>query len=229
MEKFDFNTMEEFDKHISSSIPAFKELQEFIVSLSTFFVKDASTVLDLGCSTGSLLVKLWKKNNMASYYGYDIAPNIIQQLDQLPVGVELILQDITELNPKGEIGFAASKILPTYDLALLIFVLQFLPPSSRLPLLSNLRAAMVSGGGLIVAEKVYQDSGFLESVINSAHYDFKRKYFSPEEIWNKQETLRSIMMPFSDADNIAMFKAAGFSATPIWQSLNFKAWLLLKD
>ena len=208
--------MEEFDKHISSSIPAFNVLQESILSISRWFIKDNSIVLDFGCSTGSLLSKLHSINTKPSYIGFDISKELLTQI-KVHEEIALICQDITEYEFRP----------PSFNLGLLIFTLQFLPLESRITLLKKLRSVMKPRSAILVAEKVYQESGFLEEVISMSHYDYKMKSFSAEEILLKQMELRKIMSPQTAYENAKMFANCGFEPTPIWQSLNFKAWILL--
>lgn len=221
--EFSFDTMEEFDKHISSSIPAFNHLQDFIVSISRYFIKDNSTVVDLGCSTGLLLRRLSKEvSGKAQMFGIDISSSILDK-NNLPDNIILTRGDISLIfSPESKWDY-------DIDLAFLIFTLQFIDPSSRLSLLKNLRSSMKPRAGLIIAEKIYTPTGREEEIISMAHYDYKRGFFSGDEILEKQMTLRRIMTPFTEEENIKLFNSAGFySITPIWQSLNFKAWLIQK-
>ena len=49
---------ENFDLHVNQSIPHYSELQNYLVQLSEWFLKDNETVYDLGCSTGETIKKL---------------------------------------------------------------------------------------------------------------------------------------------------------------------------
>jgi hypothetical protein len=55
MDKFSFDTIKEFDNHISSSITGYDVLHSLIVNVSSFFIKDGCTPIDLGCTSGKLL------------------------------------------------------------------------------------------------------------------------------------------------------------------------------
>lgn len=220
--QFSFDTMEEFDKHIGSSIPFFDAFREHTTSLASFYLKSQKPrVIDLGCSTGSLLLKFSKEfahYNGAEFIGYDVSENIIKSIPNInSFNVNLFQKDITEeaFEP------------PAFDLAILSFTLQFLAIEARLPLLSKLRSAMKPLGAIMIAEKVFSPDSKTEEAISMAHYDFKLKTFSASEILEKQKDLRKIMAPLTEEQNLSMFYRAGFNTiTPYWQSLNFKAWLL---
>ena len=54
---FDEKVANVFDDMVSRSVPMYKESMMAAVSLSKSFVKSNSKVYDIGCSTGSLLIK----------------------------------------------------------------------------------------------------------------------------------------------------------------------------
>ena len=63
-----------FDKHISESIPGLNTLEEQCVTLSKRFVQEGSMVVDVGCSTGLLLSKIERHNSArrdVKYIGLD--------------------------------------------------------------------------------------------------------------------------------------------------------------
>ena len=70
MEKFSFDTINDFDNHIIKSIPNYDILFSSIKSISEYFFCENTNVYDLGCSTGKLLKSI---NNNCNKIGYDIA------------------------------------------------------------------------------------------------------------------------------------------------------------
>lgn len=55
IQKFSFDTVKDFDNHISSSILGYDLLHSLILNISTFFIKDNCTIVDLGCTSGKLI------------------------------------------------------------------------------------------------------------------------------------------------------------------------------
>ena len=49
---------EDFEKHVSKSVPNYLEGHEYIRFLSDYFIHNESTIYDIGCSTGNLIAKL---------------------------------------------------------------------------------------------------------------------------------------------------------------------------
>lgn len=53
--KFDEPVAMGFDSHVRKSVPFYDEVQNLVVSLSEFFVRDNSSIVDVGASTGETL------------------------------------------------------------------------------------------------------------------------------------------------------------------------------
>ena len=75
--KFSFDTIEEFDEHISQSIPNYLAIHKIISGMSDYFIEDNTNVFDLVCSKGTLLKKIMKKceKDNINYFGIDISKN----------------------------------------------------------------------------------------------------------------------------------------------------------
>ena len=58
--KFSGEASANFDAHVSKSVPLYTEGHQLICDLSDFFIKPDSTIYEVGCSTGSLTLKLDK-------------------------------------------------------------------------------------------------------------------------------------------------------------------------
>ncbi len=56
--KFGGEASKHFDEHVSKSVPLYNEGHQLICDMSDFFVKPDSVVYEVGCSTGSLTLKL---------------------------------------------------------------------------------------------------------------------------------------------------------------------------
>ena len=211
-EPFSFDTIGNFDEHIAQSIPNYHTLTEAICDLSTYFMTEDTQVIDLGCSTGKLLERLPHRGKKI---GIDIADNLLPESHDETLYVRKDLRAFT--------AFGKSSLI------LSNFTLQFLPYEDRPNILSIVYESLVEGGAFIWAEKVREESGELEQVIHGAHYDFKRKAFSADEILNKERDLRRIMKVNSSMGNQILAENAGFTVgTMFWKFFNFEAWLYIK-
>jgi tRNA (cmo5U34)-methyltransferase len=211
-EPFSFDTIDDFDDHIAQSIPNYHTLSEAICNLSTYFMMEDTQVIDLGCSTGKLLERL---PHLGKKIGIDIADNLLPQSHGETLYVR---KDLRALNNLGK-----------SSLILSIFTLQFIPYEDRPHILSTIYESLVEGGAFIWAEKVREESGELEQVLHGAHYDFKRKAFTAEQILNKERDLRPIMKVNSSTRNQILAENAGFTVgTMFWKFFNFEAWVYIK-
>ena len=68
--KFDFDKIEDFEKHIELSIPNFLTLDNIFRNIAHEYAQPESTVVDLGCSTGRFLSSLNKTKDV-NYFGFD--------------------------------------------------------------------------------------------------------------------------------------------------------------
>ena len=67
---FEFDTIEDFDKHINLSIPSYETLSDVFTGVACAFAQPESSVVDVGCSTGKFLSDLPKAND-CNYIGID--------------------------------------------------------------------------------------------------------------------------------------------------------------
>lgn len=212
---FSFDSVKDFDKHINTSVPGYADLSNYIVSILGYFLNE-STVVDIGCSTGKLLSDLSEKYPDNRYIGIDKSNNLLSQA-QNKGNVKLLPLDIL------------TDELPQADIYTSIFTIQFLPINRRRDILRKIYENLPLGNCLIISEKIYIDSGRIQDIFHFSHYDYKERYFSVDEIYNKQKDLRKIMRPLTEAENINMLNMAGFyKVEPFWQNLCFKAWICIK-
>lgn len=210
--KFSFDTIENFDNHINLSIPGYSNLVHHVVRIASYFLKKDCTVYDFGCSTGALITKLKEMyKTPIKYIGIDNSPNMVNK------NPFILNEDLVQYTPE------------VHKFSTLIFTLQFIEIKHRLSILKKIYNSLDEDGALIVAEKVFINDGFLQDLFNFTYYDFKLENFDEKTILKKQMDLRTIMRPLSEDENIKLFKDAGFTRIqPFWQSLQFKAWVLLK-
>jgi tRNA (cmo5U34)-methyltransferase len=213
---FSFDTVEQFDDHIDLSIPTYSNLRDAILRMATYFVKSDSIVYDLGCSTGLTLAKLSELvPGSVRLVGIDTSDNLLGKAGSGRVEFQRV--DLT--SPR--------LVLAPCDLVLSVFTLQFLPVADRAELVRKVYDALEPGGAFIISEKTYIDDGFIQDVFTFGYYDMKLKNFTAEQILDKQMSLRRIMRPQTEAENLQLLTP--FSRVyPFWQYLQFRAWLCIK-
>src|SRR5688500_11722421 len=136
---------ENFDAHIRQSIRGYDDLISDCLSLSTYFVEDQTTALDIGCSAGTFLKGLKDANDTrapkASYVGVEIEERFSIHW-QLTARTNYVLGDVRTFEFPSDCSFVTS-----------IFSLQFISEKERQAILGKVHDCLVPGGGFILAEK----------------------------------------------------------------------------
>ena len=146
--KFNKNVSNQFDKHVRQSIPYYDGIQNYVSSLSEWFIKDNSVVYDLGCSTGETAKNLFTKykNKNFFYYGYDLSSSMIK------------IAKLRNRKFSSKAKFAVSDInkvkFKKSDLFLSILTFPFLNSSSRIKIYKKIYKSLNHGGSLIFIDKV---------------------------------------------------------------------------
>lgn len=221
---FAFNTevVAVFPDMIRRSVPGYETVIPLTGLLASARVRAGAglRVYDLGCSLGATSLAI------AERLGTDHADIIA--VDNSPAMIEGARRHIAD--PRIQFLLADVTTLPLHPCAavLLNYVLQFLPPETRLPLLERIRAALHPGGCLIVSGKIRADTPADQAFFEAAHLDFKRANgYSELEISGKRSALEQVMIVASEAEHRALFHAAGFRSVRKWyQCLNWASFIV---
>jgi tRNA (cmo5U34)-methyltransferase len=212
-----------FVRHISSSVPGYRDLVTKSVRLSRRFIQSGTHVYDLGCSTGHLLRRIQRENHTSrpgvTYTGIDREPAFEDHW---------IRQRAPDLDfRKGDV-----RTWP-YEKASLVashFTVQFIPPMDKRALLNRVYDSLVEGGALIIAEKTLAASARLQDALTFPYYDYKlERGFTPEQILAKERSLRGQMTLLSEAELLYVLRQVGFSEIErVWGEAPFAGFLALK-
>lgn len=197
-----------FDDMVNRSVPFYDEMQRMISELAAQYAIDYTSVYDLGCSTGTTLIAIDKVvSPTVNFVGIDDAEAMLhkchEKIDEAGVtrNVELFVED---LNQKVSVQNASVVIL--------CLTLQFVRPLYRERLLKQIFNGLVSGGVVILVEKILaEDSNFNRDFIKY-YYDMKRRHqYSEMEIAQKREALENVLIPYKLSENTTLLRDAGFS------------------
>ena len=204
---FGYETVKHFDAHVSKSVPLYDEGHELVCALSDFFIKSGSTAYDIGCSTGTLTMKLAQHNhfkNGARFVGIDIEPGMIEMAQRKQTLVNL-----------SNIDFFAEDVLlidlQPADLIVCYYTIQFIRPSRRQELIDRLYKALNWGGVLLMFEKVRGPDARFQDILTALYNDYKlAQGYDAHEIMSKARSLKGVLEPFSTQGNIDLLRRAGF-------------------
>ncbi len=224
--KFSGETTKGFDEHVTKSVPLYKEGHNLICDMSDFFVKDDSVIYELGCSTGTLTLKLARHNKLkpnARFLGVDLESDMITVAEEKR-------QSCLDLNAT----FSADDILalelePT-DLVVCYYTIQFINPSVRQTLINKIYQNLNWGGAFLLFEKVRGADARFQDILTALYMDYKiRQGYSSEDIVSKSRSLKGVLEPFSSQGNIDMLKRAGFvDINTVQKYLCFEGFLAIK-
>ena len=197
-----------FDTHVEKSVPLYPEGHELILRISDYFLSDTSTVYDLGCSTGELLLKLSRRHRDRSHLrmiGIDREDGMVGRARQKCAGEERIRIDCEDLN---------SCELDRPDFVISYYTMQFIRPAFRQELFNRIFESLNWGGGFVLFEKVRAPDARFQDMMTGLYNDYKlERGFTGEEIIAKSRSLKGVLEPFSTAANFEMLHRAGFKDT----------------
>ena len=214
---FDETVAAVFPDMIRRSVPGYETVVAFTGLLAARHLGEGGRCYDLGCSLGAstLAVLRGMGATPCEILAVDSSAAMLEQARRVPEfddRVEWLEADVRDV----EIDRA--------QVVILNYVLQFLPPEDRLPLLRRIRRGLSSGGVLIVSEKL--DAG---GYFDGLHLDFKRANgYSELAVSQKRAALENVMRIDTEDTHLARFRTAGYGAARVWfRCLNwgsFVAW-----
>jgi len=219
--KFSFsNFSTHFDEHINKSIRGYSDLRNDVVKISEYFVENDTTVMDLGCSQGSLLRRMKEQNTFVQntqYVGVEINDSFKEHWVE-EENLKYVIDDITTMEFPNNLSMVTS-----------LFTFQFIPERHRLPLMKKIYDNLIEGGSFVFSEKVLSISGKIQNMMEFIYYDYKKHYFSEKQILDKETELRHLAKLTNEDLLIKQLLGIGFRyIQPFWRNHNFVGYIALK-
>jgi len=221
--EFDEDVASVFDDMLNRSVPFYKEVLDLTSSFVLKYVKENSTIYDLGCSTASTLIHIAKhsKYNL-NLIGIDNSEAMLKRAylktKAFGLDIKLLNQDIFDVKLQN-----SSVIISNYTL-------QFIRPLQRETLIKKIYNSLDSNGIFIFSEKVITENKTLNKHYIDKYYEFKKDQgYSEFEISQKRESLENILIPYSYEENKKMILDAGFKHFDcIFKWVNFSTFIAIK-
>lgn len=221
--EFDEIVASVFDDMVNRSIPHYAEVLSICADFALMHLKQDSTLLDLGTSTGAMLIEIAKKAKIPlKLYGIDNAASMLQKaqnkLNAYGMDARLICGDILEVE------------FPKSDCVVANYTLQFVRPLLREELVKKIYDSLNKGGIFLLSEKVISGHKELDFKMIQYYLAYKKAQgYSDFEIAKKREALENVLIPFSLKENENILKKAGFShIETIFRWVNFATILAIK-
>lgn len=214
---------EQFDEHVSRSVPLYREGHRLIAQMADFFLPTGSICYDLGCSTGQLLKALAERNREKDvrFVGVDIEEGMARKAAencQTYPSVEIVHSDLLDVQ------------LVKADVVIAYYTVQFVRPRSRQLVFDRIYAALNWGGAFFCFEKVRGPDARFQDLLTGVYTEYKLEQgYSPEEIIGKTESLKGVLEPFSTEGNLGLFTRSGFvDVMTVFKYACFEGFLAIK-
>jgi tRNA (cmo5U34)-methyltransferase len=201
---FNLKNISSFEKHIDKSVPFYKNCHFIFLSLSDFFIQKNSRIIDLGCSSGNYLSKLYDKNKFdisLAFEGYDAVPEMIKFCKKKynKKKINFFKKDVVNIN------FKNSSLISSF------YTIQFIKQSKRQKLINRIYNGLNKNGAFFFIEKVLSENSETQNMFTQIYNEFKIKNgISPANVLKKSKSLKGVLMPLKSSENIKMLKKAGF-------------------
>ena len=209
--KWEFNeeVAQCFDEHVRQSVFMYDEFHKSIIKMSNWFIEDNTNILDVGTSTGELLMRL-PYNPTCRYIGIDTEEGMINKAQEK-------LEDKYEL----QVGDILNYNIVNCSLITMVLVLQFIKNKDKELELQNIYNSLNKGGAFILVDKVKTSVLDIHDMYNDLYYDFKRENgLTDTEIIDKNVSLRGVQKCLTVEENLQLMWNVGFRKTDIFLKYN---------
>lgn len=214
---------EQFDAHISRSVPLYHEGHRLILAMTDSFLPPGSTCYDLGCSTGTLLGLLAERNRGKDvrFVGIDTDPGMVDKARETCASypsVTILESDLLDAP------------LDKADVVIAYYTMQFVRPRDRQAAFDRIYEALNRGGAFCCFEKVRAPDARFQDILTGVYTDFKLdRGFTPDEIVHKERSLKGVLEPFSTKRNLELLERSGFvDVITIFKYSCFEGFLAIK-
>ena len=224
---FDDSVASVFPDMISRSVPGYKTLIDHSGQLAAKFARQKSKCYDLGCSLGATTIALERNLTCEDIQiiAVDNSPAMIarfkRDIEARSEGIPIVVKeaDVCEVS------------INDASVVIMNFTLQFVSPEKRKNLLRSIYDGMMSGGCLIISEKVSMEPFKLDNLMVDAHHQFKRMQgYSDLEVSQKRDSLENVLIPETLEKHFARLQEIGFDLVTTWfQCYNFYSLLAIKQ
>ena len=215
-----------FDDMLDRSVPFYAEAQRMIAEIASDFATEGSNLYDLGCSTGTTLLRLDAvAPKDVRFIGVDSSQEMLdkarEKLKRFKVkrDCELVCADLNRGVP-----------IRNASMVIMNLTLQFIRPLYRHQLIRSVAAGMREQGCLVLLEKVLPRDSTLNRLFIKYYYAFKqRQGYSKLEIAQKREALENVLVPYRLEENQELLLSSGFSQCDVFfKWYNFCGMIALK-
>ena len=224
--KFDNDVTNIFDDMLQRSIPQYEVMRQTVFDVACQYIQPQTDVVDLGCSRGEAMVKLIDRFGAHNrFIGVEVSqPMLAACRERFKERIACGIVDIRDLDLRTDYPPVNASV------TLCVLTLQFTPIEYRQQILKRIYDHTLSGGALILVEKVIGATASLDNLMIGRYYDLKAEHgYSQEQIQRKRLSLEGVLVPVTARWNEELLHLAGFREVDcFWRWMNFAGWLAVK-
>lgn len=222
--RFDKDVAEVFEDMIQRSVPGYAYTLDMIRILAQEFYQEGTRCYDLGCSLGASTRAIVSgiKDNKAPVIAVDNSAEMLEKCKQLHTNemnnISWVYDDIQNIDVNNA------------SIIVINFTLQFIPTQDREKLIAKLYDGLVTGGILILSEKIKFENQAINDIQTQIHHAFKKdRGYSDLEIAGKRSALENVLIPETEKTHVDRLKNSGFKTVTTWfQCFNFASFIAHK-
>lgn len=225
--KFDEKVASCFDDMLGRSIPQYEVMRGICYEVGRKFVRDGSTIMDLGASRGEAIARFIAEfGKEVSYCAVEISEPMLKAMENRFLHYQSVEYPIQILKHDLRNGVPEKSC----SLIMCVLTLQFTPIEYRLKIMRSIYKNLLPGGAVIFVEKVIGNGAELDELLVELYLQMKKRNgYTDEEISRKRLSLEGVLVPLTSKWNEELLSLAGFSYWDcIWRYLNFSAWVAVK-
>ena len=221
IEPFEFNdsVASVFDDMIERSVPGYRNIVLQTGMLAAKFAQPDTICYDLGSSLGAATLSM--RHQIAAYHNNSATRFSIVSIDNSEAMLSRMRSRIkTDNNPvlvHTELADIADYNYQKHSVAVLNFTLQFIPLAVREKTIKSIADNMVSGGALILSEKITFPNPQQQQLLTTMYENFKRANgYSELEISQKRDALENVLIPETLDTHKSRLLDSGFTSVEVW-------------
>ncbi len=224
---FDDAVADVFPDMIRRSVPGYETVISLLGVLSQQYAQDNTSIYDLGSSLGAATLSMHRQTRTLNLKHICV--------DNSEAMVKRCASRLERHMPDADLSVLCENIedieINNASLVVINFTLQFLAPDARLALLEKIYQGLVSGGVLVLSEKLVFENKLEDQLQIKCHHGFKSANgYSDLEISQKRAAIENVMIPDTLEVHQQRLQQAGFEQAYQWfQSFNFASLLAIKE
>tara|TARA_A100001035_G_C27772026_1_gene496880 strand:+ start:1562 stop:2260 length:699 start_codon:yes stop_codon:yes gene_type:complete len=217
---FEDISLDDFETHISKSVPCYELTHNLGLELSDFFCKANTNVFDIGSTSGSFINSLYErhKNKEINFSGIEISSSMFEQASLRYPKINFINEDARDCDLNN------ASFITSY------YTIQFINPQFRQELLNKIYNSLNWGGALLLFEKVRAPDARFQDYMIQLYNEYKlTNEYTPDHIMSKSRSLKGVLEPFSSKANLEMLARAGFKdVMTVYKYISFEGFIAIK-